>query len=104
MKLSCDREKLLETFQIAQNITPKKTSKPILKNVKMDAFDKDLRITATNIELTMKRTIEAGAVGKEGSILVSGRDMTDILRETDSDETGKRATAHLHKAEGVRLY
>ncbi len=86
MKLSCDREKLLETFQIAQNITPKKTSKPILKNVKMDAFEKNLKVTATNIELTMKRTLEAGAVGKEGSILVSGRDMTDILRETDSDE------------------
>jgi DNA polymerase-3 subunit beta len=86
MKISCEREKLLESFQIAESITPRKTSKPILKNVKIEAFDKNIQITATNIEMTMKKTLEVGSVGEEGAVLVSGKDVTDILRETDSQD------------------
>lgn len=86
MKLSCDREKLLETFQIAESITPRKTSKPILKNIKLDAFESKSRVTATNIELTMIRTIDVGSVGEEGSVLVSGKDMADILREANAGD------------------
>ncbi|MFH1707696.1 MAG: DNA polymerase III subunit beta [Planctomycetota bacterium] len=86
MKLTCDRQKLLETFLIAESITPRKTSKPILKNIKLDALKNQVRIMATNMELTMKRTIEVGSVGKEGTVLVAGKDMVDILRETDSED------------------
>jgi DNA polymerase-3 subunit beta len=86
MKISCESEKLLESFQIAESITPRKTSKPILKNVKLEAIDKNVRITATNIEMTMKKTLEVGSVGEEGAVLVSGKDMADILRETDSED------------------
>lgn len=86
MKFTCNREKLLETIQIAESITPKKTSKPILKNVKLDAFDNKIRITATNIELTMKKTLDVGSVGEEGSILVLGKDIAEILRTTKAEE------------------
>lgn len=86
MKLSCNRESLLESFQIAESITPRKTSKPILKNVKIDAAEKKITLTATNIEMTMIKTLEVGSVGEDGTILVSGRDLTNILRECDSED------------------
>jgi len=86
MKLSCNRESLLESFQIAESITPRKTSKPILKNVKIEATGEKITIMATNIEMTMKKVFEVGSVGDEGAVLISGRDMTNILRESDSEE------------------
>lgn len=86
MKLSCNRENLLESFQIAESITPRKTSKPILKNVKMEAEGERITITATNMEMTMRKVFEVGSVGDEGAVLISGRDMTNILRESDSEE------------------
>jgi len=86
MKVSCNRESLLSCFQIAESITPRKTSKPILKNVKLEARGENVIVTATNIEMTMRKTVEAGSVGEEGTVLISGRDMAQILRECDAQE------------------
>ncbi len=37
MKVICEREKLLQAFQMAAGVAPARSPKPILQNVKLDA-------------------------------------------------------------------
>jgi DNA polymerase-3 subunit beta len=100
MKVICDREKLLHTFQTAASVAPSRSPKPILQNVKLEATGDGVTILATDLEIGIRMElvgfeVEApGAVvlsiGRFGSIL---RECTDEKLQIDSDGSRTRVSS-----------
>ncbi|MFH1170844.1 MAG: DNA polymerase III subunit beta [Candidatus Vogelbacteria bacterium] len=74
MKLECAREKLRDAVGLAEKITGKNLSLPILNSVLFDAGGRNLVIRATNLELGIEivlpcRVFKTGAVAVPGAVL-----------------------------------
>lgn len=95
MKISCNREKLLHAFQMVSPVTPSRSPKPILQNVKLEASQNGATLLATDLEVGIRyevdgiETTEPGAavlpVNRFGSIL---RESTDTAFYIESDGQG----------------
>ena len=55
MKLVVNREEFQRLFQIAAIVAPQRSPKPILQNVKLEAFSDSLVLTATDTEVEIGR-------------------------------------------------
>ena len=54
MKIVCNREQLLSAFQMAATVVPGRSPKPVLQNVRMDANEDGVTLTATDMELGIR--------------------------------------------------
>ncbi len=76
MKIESIKEKLAEAISLAEKITSKNATLPILKCVVLDVVSNSLTIKATNLDLGIEIKIpvkaeETGAVAIPGNILNS---------------------------------
>ena len=62
MKLTCDTAKLRDVLQLIQPVCPQKTTLPILTNVLLRAQSNSLEFTVSDLELSIKTSIEAEVV------------------------------------------
>lgn len=62
-------------------VVPTKDSMPILHNFKIDASVDRIRLTATDLELSILVTTNRVAVDRTGSVLLPARKLAEILRE-----------------------
>ena len=74
MKLECAREKLRDAIGLAEKITGKNLSLPILNSVLLDASGRNLVIRATNLELGIEivlpcRVLKTGIAAVPGAVL-----------------------------------
>lgn len=58
MKFSIERSKFLDALKNVQNIVPSKVSLPILQNVLMDLKGNRLEMTTTDLDISVKCTVE----------------------------------------------
>lgn len=80
MQLLIGRNPLLKVVSIAQGVVPKKSTKPILTHLLLEAeSDKGLTVCATDEELSFSGTTEA-QVEMSGSATVSAKDLYDVVR------------------------
>lgn len=86
MKLSCDREQLLQAFQTAAAVAPSRSPKPILQNVKLEATSDGVTLTATDLEVGIRHQVSGVDVEAPGAIVLSVTRFGSILRES-ADET-----------------
>ena len=63
LKLACDREQLLHAFQTVAAVAPSRSPKPILQNVKLEATPERVELSATDLEIGIRHTVE----GRRGS-------------------------------------
>jgi DNA polymerase III subunit beta len=82
MKITCNREHLLSAFQVAASVAPTRSPKPILRNVKLEASESGTTLTATDLEVGIRLTVEGVEVESPGTILVPVGQVRDILRES----------------------
>jgi len=80
MKLSIERAALLRSLAHVQNIVERRTTIPILSNVKLAADDSRLALTATDMDLSLLAH-EAAEVSRAGTTTVGAHTLFDIVRK-----------------------
>jgi DNA polymerase III subunit beta len=79
MKVVCGRDELAEKLQVAGRGVSTRTSVQILAGVLLRAADGQLSLAATDMEISLRVSLEA-QVEDEGSVVVPGRLLVDIVR------------------------
>ena len=80
MKFSITKDALLEGLSSVQNVVPSLTTLPILSNVLIEGGDGVLRLTTTDLDLGVRRSVEA-SVERSGAITLPARRLLSIVRE-----------------------
>jgi DNA polymerase-3 subunit beta len=86
MKISCDREQLLQAFQTVAAVAPSRSPKPILQNVKLDVTEDGASLTATDLEVGIRHAVGGVDVQAPGSVVLPVTRFGSILRES-ADQT-----------------
>lgn len=84
MKLTIDRADLMRALSHIQSVVERRNTIPILSNVRMDAKDGMLTLTATDMDLEMNESVAAG-VSAEGSTTAPAHTLHDIVRKLADD-------------------
>ena len=80
MKLSIERSALLRSLAHVQNVVERRTTIPILSNVKLAADDGRLGLTATDMDLSLVAH-EAAEVARKGTTTAAAHTLFDIARK-----------------------
>lgn len=96
MNIIIQKSELSRVLSLTQSIVEKRTTMPILANVLLSASKGDLKISATDLEITAVVNVTA-EVQDPGSTTVNARVLTDIVRELPDGEV------KLKLADGERL-
>src|SRR3954468_5310839 len=80
MKLSIERAGLLRSLGHVQNVVERRTTIPILSNVKLQAQDGTLGLTATDMDLSLAAR-EPADVAEHGAATVAAHLLFDIVRK-----------------------
>ena len=67
MKIHCDRAKFLEAFQIVASVAPSRSPKVVLQNVKLEVDGDHVILSATDMEVGIRYTIDGMEVDTPGS-------------------------------------
>jgi len=79
MEILVKKSDLVRELQLAQGIVERKNSIPILSNVLAEARDGELRLSATDLDISLRCGCEAQVV-KAGSITLSAKKLYEIAR------------------------
>src|SRR5919106_1356967 len=80
MKFRCERDDLLEAVQFASRAISNRATLPVLSGLKIEAADDGkVAVAATDLELTMETSFQAG-VDEPGRAIVPGRLFGDMTR------------------------
>src|SRR6266481_915732 len=85
MKFSVSKDKLLEGLSTVQNVVSTRTTLPILSNVLLQASDGEIRLTTTDLDVGVRRSVEA-QVERTGATTLPARRLFSIVRELPSSE------------------
>ncbi len=80
MKIQIDKEQLVAGLQSVQNVISSRTTLPILSNVLLQAADGKLVLTATDLDMTISRSVDV-IVKKGGSTTFPAKKLFGIVRE-----------------------
>ncbi|MCA9240480.1 MAG: DNA polymerase III subunit beta, partial [Planctomycetales bacterium] len=86
MKITCNREQLLHSFQAVAAVAPSRSPKPILQNVKLEVADGAATLLATDLEVAIRHQAPGVEVEAPGAAILPTARFASILRES-SDET-----------------
>jgi DNA polymerase-3 subunit beta len=79
MKLTCTKDELAEKLQVVGRGVSTRTTVQILAGILLRAGDGRLSLSATDMEISLRVSLEA-QVEDEGSVVVPGRLLVDIVR------------------------
>ncbi len=80
MKFRCERDDLLEAVQFASRAISNRATLPVLSGLRVEASDGgEVRVAATDLELTMQTSFKAG-VDEPGRAIVPGRLFAEMAR------------------------
>lgn len=80
MKFSVTKKELLKGLQTILNVVPQRTTFPILSNVLVEAGKGELSLSATDLDISIRTTVDA-RVSKTGSITLPAKRVNEITRE-----------------------
>lgn len=87
MRFTLTKSKLTAGLQSVLQVVPTKSTLPILMNVLIEALENKLKISATDLDVSVTTTIDC-KVAKRGSVAIPGRILFDIIKELpESDVT-----------------
>jgi len=88
MKLTINRDDLLQGLQFISGVIERRQNMPILGNVLMVLQGKQLKLTASDSEIELNSCVQiVESKEKENQITVSGRKLIDILRQLPQGES-----------------
>lgn len=80
MKLTIGKEQILQGLQAVQNVVGSRTTLPILSNVLLSASEKQVELTATDLDVTVSCTVDA-RVTVPGKTTIPVKKLFGICRE-----------------------
>jgi DNA polymerase III subunit beta len=92
MKLSISRDELLRGTTRTQSVVERRGTLPILANVLISAEERDVRLSATDLEVGIVSAHPAD-VQEVGRITLAGRKLHEIVRELDQEEVQIETTS-----------
>lgn len=84
MKITIDRADLMRALSHVQSVVERRNTIPILSNVRMDATEGMMTLTATDMDLEMRESV-AASIEEEGSTTVPAHTFHDIVRKLPDD-------------------
>ncbi len=84
MKVRLSRDDVTEALSNIQQIVPPKTTLPILSNLLVKAGDGRLYISATDLDISMKTSLEADVL-EDGLTTIPARKFSEIVKEFPQD-------------------
>lgn len=85
MKIRIQRQDLLDTVNKVKTIVSAKSALPILSHILMEAQDSTLRLSATDLKVSIECTVDC-TVDESGSLTVSSQRLSMILAELPNSE------------------
>ena len=85
MDLRVEKNDFLQGLYLTQGVVEKRNTLPILANVLVEASGSGIQLTATDLEVGIRRLCR-GQVSRPGSITVNARKLYEIVREMPSDD------------------
>ncbi len=85
MNLTISKEQIMHGLQAVQNVVSTRTTLPILSNVLLEAEGDRLKLTATDLDVTVTCAVEA-QVKKPGSTTVPVKKLFGIVRELNNGD------------------
>ncbi|MGH3050711.1 MAG: DNA polymerase III subunit beta [Gaiellaceae bacterium] len=79
LKITCSKDELVQGLGIVGRAVSTRTSVQILSGILLEASGSELRLAATDMELSLRATISAQVEG-DGAIVLPGRTLVDIAR------------------------
>ncbi len=102
MKITVEREKILSAFQIAASVIPTRTTKPILKNVKLVGSASRTYLVATDTEMTIQIDIPDSQTQVAGEVLLLADRFGPILRESSDEKLDIQSDGNMIHVRGER--
>lgn len=93
MEFTITRTNLLTLIEAATAVTEKKNTIPILASVRLEAKEKTLQITGTDLDTTFKGQIECD-VTTEGALCVNAKKLLDITKSFPNGDIGFKVAEH----------
>lgn len=86
MIFSIDRTVLLDNLNMISHGLPTKSPLPVLTGIFIEATDKDLYLTSSNVDLSIETLISDSSlkIEEKGKIVVPGKFFIDIIRKVNS--------------------
>jgi len=99
MKVTCPREEFAQKLGVVGRAVSSRTSVNILTGIMLRAEDGRLSLAATDMEISLRVTLDA-QVEEEGSVVIPGRLLVDIVRllpagEVTLEHRAEEGIAHL---------
>lgn len=88
MKFSIKKEDIASELQLLQGIVEKRNTMPILANILVNATEKEIELTGTDLEVGLKTHFTA-KIEEEGSITLSGKKIFEVVKSLPE---GKKVT------------
>ena len=85
MQLTISRTSLLQYVQRCQSIVEKRSTKPILCNLCLEADNQQLTIIGTDLQIALSATIQTHII-EPGKTTVSAQKLFEIIKELDVDQ------------------
>src|SRR5947209_16634934 len=85
LRITCSKDELVHGLTTVSRALSTRTAIQILSGILLDASANELRLAATDMELSVRATVPAQVQG-EGSIVLPGKTLVDIARLLPSDE------------------
>jgi DNA polymerase-3 subunit beta len=80
MKFSVLQKDLLEALLTIQGVVPTRSTAPILENILIEAKDNVLKLTGTDLEVSITTEAKASSVSDQGAIALPARVITEMIR------------------------
>jgi DNA polymerase-3 subunit beta len=106
VKISVSKDELVTALGVVSRAVSTRTSVQILSGILLEAAGGELRIAATDMELSLRATVAAQIEG-DGSIVLPGKTLVDIARLLPSDEVSiehKPSESVVHLTAGSAAY
>ena len=86
MKLSFEKDHLMNGINIVLKAVPSKTTMPILECILIDAVSDEIKLTGNDMELGIETKVE-GTILERGKIALDAKLFSDIIRKLSGENS-----------------
>src|SRR4030042_4125167 len=80
MKFNIPQSRLLESLLSVSAVVPARSTTPVLENILFEAGEKSLKLTGTDLEVSMTTEISCDQIEKPGAVALPARVITETIR------------------------
>jgi DNA polymerase-3 subunit beta len=90
MDLRVEKAEFIQGLYLTQGVVEKRNTLPILANVLIESTGDEIVLTATDLEVGIRRSCK-GKIARAGTVTLNARKLYEIVRELPSDQLTLRS-------------